>query len=95
MHGSYGRDNDAAIFSQSELAVGLESGNFPIPQSSNVSGHMLPYVLVGDDIFPLKVWLMKPFPGKSQAIYNYRLSRCAQTDNRKYIWDVISKVEDF
>ncbi|CAH3027935.1 unnamed protein product [Porites evermanni] len=41
---------------------------------------MLPYVLVGDDIFPLKIWLMKPSPGKSQteiqAIYNYRLSRC-------------------
>ena len=75
--GSYGRDNDAAIFSQSEPAIGLESGNCPIPESSNVSGHMSPYVLVGDDIFPLKVWLMKPFQGKSltetQAIYNYRL----------------------
>ena len=81
--GSYGRDNDAAIFSQTELAIGLESGNFSIPEPSSVSGHMLPYVLVGDDIFPLKVWLMKPFPGRSltetQAVYNYRLSRARRT----------------
>ena len=39
----------------------------------------LPYVLVGDDIFPLKPWLMKPFPGNGlpelERIYNYRLSR--------------------
>ena len=62
--GSYGRDNDATIFSKSEFAIGL-GGNLPIPGSSNVSGDMLPYVLVGDDIFPLKVWLMKSFPGKS------------------------------
>ena len=78
--GNYGRDNDAAIFSQTEFAMGFEAGNFPVPEPSSVGGYALPYVLVGDDIFPLKMWLMKPFPGKSQtevqAIYNYRLSRC-------------------
>jgi len=78
--GSYGRDNDAAVFSQTEFAMGFENGNFPVPELSSVGGYMLPYVLVGDEIFPLKIWLMKPSPGKSQteiqAIYNYRLSRC-------------------
>ena len=41
------------------------------------------YVLVSDEIFPLKPWLMKPYPGKglpeSKEIFNYRLSRCRRT----------------
>ena len=81
--GSYGRDNDASIFSQSELSIGLENGNFPIPEPSIVNGFMLPHVLVGDEIFSLKNWLMKPFPGRclseTQSVYNYRLSRCRRT----------------
>ena len=43
----------------------------------------MPSVLVGDDIFPLKPWLMKPYPGKNltveERIYNYRLSRARRT----------------
>ena len=43
----------------------------------------VPFVIVGDDIFPLKPWLMKPYPGKNldqyQRIYNYRLSRVRRT----------------
>eukprot|EP00794_Sanderia_malayensis_P006728 gene6728-7486_t len=38
----------------------------------------LPYYLVGDEIFPLKTWLMRPYPGKlseEQRVYNYRVSR--------------------
>uniref|UniRef100_A0A1X7TMB6 DDE Tnp4 domain-containing protein n=1 Tax=Amphimedon queenslandica TaxID=400682 RepID=A0A1X7TMB6_AMPQE len=49
----------------------------------NQNAATLPYTLVGDDIFPLKTWLMKPYPGKSltlhKRIYNYRLSRARRT----------------
>ena len=37
----------------------------------------LPYFLIGDEIFPLKTWLMRPIPGKlslAEQILNYRLS---------------------
>ena len=34
-----------------------------LPQPETVNGIQLPYTLVGDEIFPLKQWLMKPYPG--------------------------------
>ena len=41
------------------------------------------FVIVGDYIFLLKTWLMKPYPSKNldkcQRIYNYRLSRTRRT----------------
>lgn len=53
---------------------------FDIPDPSEVDGHMLPFVIVGDDIFGLKTYLMKPYPGRglteSRQVFNYRLSRC-------------------
>ena len=42
-------------------------------------GVVLPYVFVGDEGFPLRTYLMRPFPGKrlpdKEAIFNYCLSR--------------------
>ena len=54
-----------------------------IPQPREICRHKLPFVLLGDEIFPLKSWLMKPYPGRgmdeSKRIYNYRLSRARRT----------------
>ena len=40
---------------------------------------MLPYVLIGDGIFPLKPWFMKPFPGRNlndnRRIFKYRIPK--------------------
>ena len=50
-----------------------------LPDDKSVNKIKLPYTLFGDDIFPLKTWLMKPYPGKiltvPQQIYNYCTSR--------------------
>lgn len=81
--GGLGRDNDAAIFGQSEMGKAFEYGYFDIPQPEVVEGHILPYVIVSDEIFLLKPWLMKPFPRRDlteeKLIYNYRSSRCRRT----------------
>ena len=81
----HGSTNDAGILQNCDFGKAFE--NLPtrlqIPKPNLVGDKELPFVLLGDDIFPLKPWLMKPFPGtkldESQRIYNYRLSRARRT----------------
>ncbi|XP_067949581.1 putative nuclease HARBI1 [Watersipora subatra] len=81
--GSFGRDNDAAIFSQSSFFNSFIDAKHDLPSAKSVNGTLLPYTLLGDDIFPLKPWLMKPYPGRiltqDQKVYNYRLSASRRT----------------
>ena len=54
--------------------------NLPAPSKLYQSSYQdLPYFLLGDEIFPLKDWLMRPFPGagatEEEKIYNYHHSR--------------------
>ena len=57
--------------------VNITSAN-PLPGTTHPAGPALPYVFVGDEAFPLKLNMMRPYPGKkleSELIYSYRLSR--------------------
>ena len=73
--GAHGANNDAAVLAESEFGK-IFSENpvaLQLPKPRLVGNATLPYVLVGDDIFPLKPWLMKPFPGNGlQRIFNYK-----------------------
>ena len=60
----------------------FDKNKMNIPESEEITGDDLevPYFLVGDEIFPLKNWLMRPYSGKAlvnetRKIFNYRLSR--------------------
>jgi hypothetical protein len=81
--GGYGKDNDAAIFGESQFGQAFAQGKMPIPNATTRGGFTMPYVIVGDNIFPLKSWLIKPYPGSplsiEQRVFNYRLSRCRRT----------------
>ena len=51
-----------------------------VPNAKPLLGYKgnLPYFLVGVEIFLLKTWLMRPYPGTlslAQKVFNYRLSR--------------------
>lgn len=62
-----------------------EEANLPQPDAlpGQPNGSPVPYFLVGDDAFPLRNYLMKPYPkrglSKEERIYNYRLSRARRT----------------
>ena len=81
--GGYGRDNDASIFSSTPLYQHLENNTLNVPLPQNIAGFELPYVIVGDEIFALKTWLLKPYPGRNlneeEVVFNYRLSRARRT----------------
>ena len=53
--------------------------NIPSPRPLPGRTTSVPYVAVGDDAFPLTMYLLKPFPASSlsaeQRIFNHRLSR--------------------
>lgn len=44
------------------------------------NGENMPYVIVADEAFPLKNFMLRPYPGRQlttdeSKVYNYRLSR--------------------
>lgn len=61
--GHHGSDCDGGIFQRSRLLEQLEDGTFPLPCPSNVGDEgQLPYFFVGDEAFPLKGFMMRPYP---------------------------------
>ena len=78
-----GRDNDAHIFNNSMMGKAFINDEPNVPSPREVDGYQLPFVIVSDEIFALKPWLMKPYGGKGlpqeEEIFNYRLSCCRRT----------------
>ena len=79
---TYESNNDCGVFSNSLMGEGLETNIFNIPEDEPIDGCKftpLPYILLGEDIFPLKNRLIKLYPGRNlseeEKVYNYRLSR--------------------
>lgn len=81
--GGYGKDSDGGIFSASQLGKYLESDSIELPEPSVLRNTTIkaPYVLIGDEGFPLRKYLMRPFPrrqlvpGGEKDVFNYRLAR--------------------
>ena len=77
--GCNGRISDGGVFTASALYRALESNLLQIPDTNTLPGRNIPvpYTIVADDAFPLKSYLMKPFPRNelldiSKRIFNYR-----------------------
>ena len=79
--GQYGSNNDCGVPANSELAFAMDENAWNLPEPERIDGieeEDIPYYLLGDEIFPLKPWLMRPYPGTMQEdiqVYNYRHSR--------------------
>ena len=61
--GSYGSSSDGQIFNNSELRPMLEEVTLDLPPPSSLlhDDRDTPYFLIGDDAFPLRPWMMKPY----------------------------------
>lgn len=65
--GHLGGESDGGIFARSKLLEIMENKEFDIPPPCNVgSAGSVPYMLLGDEAFPLKPFLMRPFPQRSK-----------------------------
>ncbi|XP_022183145.1 protein ALP1-like [Myzus persicae] len=83
--GSYGRNSDGHVFAKSALGKALANGRLDVPPVTPIeeNGDPIPFVMVADEAFPLKSYLMRPYSratlggNEGNKIFNYRLS-CAR-----------------
>ncbi|KAH6924117.1 hypothetical protein HPB50_012235 [Hyalomma asiaticum] len=69
--GHYGGESDGGIFSRTLLMEILEESKFGIPPPEAVgSAGLIPYLIVGDEAFPLKPYLMRPYPRRGVRGFN-------------------------
>ena len=66
--GANGRVSDGGVWGNCSLSKSLEENKAGIsgPEKLNNSNKHLPFVFVGDDAFPMKNYLLKPFPLRNQ-----------------------------
>ena len=79
--GQFGSSNDSGVLASYQMGEMFEDQLLHVPEDRKLSdsdNESLPYFLLGDDIFLLKKWLMRPFTGKNateeEKICNYRHS---------------------
>lgn len=79
--GAYGRRSDGGIFKECQFGKKFEQKKMNVPNAEAIfeNGPTLPFCLVGDEAFPLKEYLLRPYPGKGgltkeKNVFNYRLS---------------------
>lgn len=93
--GAYGKNSDGGILSTSNFGKALEKNKFNIPNGRVLPGTdiELPYVIIGDEAFPLKNYLLRPYPGpqsyddETKKNFNERLSRA-----RKVVEDTFGQL---
>ncbi|XP_050313273.1 uncharacterized protein LOC126748227 [Anthonomus grandis grandis] len=81
--GEYGRNSDGRALKESKFGKCLVRGELNIPDPTPLPGEDVnigfPYYFVGDEAFPLRSDLMKPFARNQltneRRMYNYRISR--------------------
>jgi hypothetical protein len=88
--GAYGKESDGGIFSNSNLSRQLDNRALNVRLEKVLPGTdiALPHVLVGDEAYPLKTYLMRPYPqrnlGPEEDIFNKRLAKARQVVERSF-----------
>ena len=76
--GDCGSSNDSGVLENSDVGKAFAFLGVPDPAPVEDCDIPIPYFIIGDDIFALKTWLQRSFPGRSklseaQQIFSYRL----------------------
>jgi hypothetical protein len=87
--GPYGRSSDGGTFANSTFGRALQNGSVQLLHDSVIRGvGAMPHVIVGDEAFPLKTYLMRPYPGRGltdgERSFNYRLSRARRVSENAF-----------
>lgn len=88
--GRNGRMNDSGIWGACRLREALEREPSILPEAAALprSTKTAPYVIVGDEGFGLKPYLMRPYPvaqlTSEKRLFNYRLSRARRTSENAF-----------
>lgn len=83
--GGYGKQSDGGTFKASPLYKKLSQGTLNLPDSSPLPGSnlVMPYVMIGDEAYPLMKNLLKPYSKNNlnpeTENFNKRLSRARRT----------------
>ena len=67
-HGDSRRHSDGGVLSHSAFGEELEAGSLSFPRPRPLPGTTqvdVPFVIVGYEAFPLKNYMMRPYPGKN------------------------------
>lgn len=80
--GAYGKNSDGGIFSNSTIGKAPAANTMNVPKDKYLPGTeiLMPHVIIGDEAFPLKTYLMRAYPrpqihDQSKRNFNDRLSR--------------------
>ena len=74
--GDVGRHSDGGVLSHSEFGKALEENSLFLPAPRLLPGTTqceLPYVIVGDEAFPLRTNMLRPYPGRYLTGVLFRL----------------------
>ncbi|CAB4040889.1 Hypothetical predicted protein, partial [Paramuricea clavata] len=88
--GATGRAGDAGVFLDSSLKKALYTKTLRLEAPQNIEGitTKICYHIVGDDAFPLRKDIMKPYPHRSldkpKKIFNYTLSRARRVGENAF-----------
>jgi hypothetical protein len=83
--GAYGSQSDGGVLENSQFGKAMLECSLDIPGDKNLPGTETPFphYFIGDEAFPLKSYLLRPYPGRylpdEKKVFNYRLSRARRT----------------
>ncbi|KAM0736878.1 Protein ALP1-like [Formica fusca] len=82
--GAFGSQSDGGVFKESTFGRALESGTMKLPADSPLpnTNSLFPHYFVGDEAFPLKFYILRPYPGKNLDVQKFLIIGYQERDEQ-------------